>query len=84
MTLFKLFEKAEEFPLKIKCLAGGAVITSFEFVSGCLFNRLLKLSVWDYSDYRFNLKGQICALYSFLWTVLCIPVSLLCKKMRRN
>lgn len=84
LTLFKLFEKAERFPLKLKCIAGGAVITSFEFVSGCIFNRLLKLKVWDYSSYRLNIKGQICALYSVLWTLLCIPVSALCKKMRRS
>ena len=83
LALFRLFEKAENFSLRVKCLAGGGVITAFEFISGCIFNRLFKLKVWDYSDYRFNFKGQICVLYSFLWTMLCIPVSLLCKKMRR-
>lgn len=83
LALFKLFERAEKLPLKIKCAAGGAVITGFEFVSGCIFNRLLKLNVWDYSKNRFNIKGQICALYSCLWTLLCIPVSFICKKMRR-
>lgn len=83
LALFRLFERAEGFSLKVKCVVGGAVITSFEFVSGCLFNRLLRLNVWDYSRNHFNIKGQICALYSFLWTMLCVPVSLLCKKMRR-
>lgn len=83
IALFRLFEKAEDFSLKFRCIAGGAVITGFEFVSGCVFNRLLKLKVWDYSKNRLNFKGQICALYSFLWTLLCIPVSGLCKKMRR-
>lgn len=84
LILFRLFEKAVGFPMKVKCLAGGAVITGIEFVSGCIFNKLLKLNVWDYSKNILNVKGQICAFYSCLWTLLCIPVSFICKKMRRN
>ncbi len=83
LALFKLFEKAEKIPLRIKCVTGGAVITGFEFISGCVFNRLLKLNVWDYSKNHFNFKGQVCAFYSCLWTLLCLPVSFICKKMRR-
>jgi len=26
--------------------------------------------VWDYSDRRWNVYGQICPLYSLLWFVL--------------
>ncbi len=84
IALYKFFKRAKELPLKIKCLVGGGIITGFEFFSGCIFNKLLKFGVWDYSDYRLNFKGQICALYSCLWTALCIPVSLICKKMRRD
>ena len=82
MALFKLFRKVADFPMHFKCITGGAVITAFEFVSGCIFNKLLKLNVWDYSKLALNFKGQICALYSFLWMLLCIPVSSFCKKMR--
>lgn len=84
IALYKLFEKTSKFPMRIKCVTGGAVITGFELVSGCIFNKLLKLNVWDYSKNFMNFKGQICPLYSFLWTMLCIPVSALCKKMRRS
>ena len=82
IALFRLFEKAAHFPLHLKCMTGGAVITAFEFVSGCIFNKLLRLNVWDYSKRILNFKGQICALYSFLWMLLCVPVSALCKKLR--
>ena len=40
------------------------------------------MNVWDYSDRKFNLMGQICPLYSALWFLLCIPVNRLTEYMR--
>ena len=47
-----------------------AVITGVEFVSGFFLNIVYGLEVWDYHTLPFNLLGQICPLYSFLWFVL--------------
>jgi uncharacterized membrane protein len=58
-----------------KCLAGSALITIIEFSAGLLINKVFQLNVWDYSDRKFNLMGQICPLYSILWFLLCIPVN---------
>ena len=58
-----------------KCLLGGAVITACEFVCGMVVNVRLGLRVWDYSERKFNVKGQICPLFSLLWVLLCIPIS---------
>ena len=49
-----------------------------------LVNRRLKLGVWDYSNRRFNIKGQICPLYSALWALLCLPVSALSDAIARR
>ena len=52
-----------------------------EFVSGCLFNLRMKLDVWDYSDMPFNIKGQVCLLYTVLWgglSLIAIPVYRYC------
>ncbi len=57
---------------------GGAVITTAEFLFGCALNLWLGLDVWDYSGFRFNLAGQICLLYSFLWMLLSVPAFALC------
>lgn len=46
------------------------VITVIEFISGCILNIWLKLNVWDYSSAPFNLLGQICIPYMFLWFLL--------------
>lgn len=56
-----------------KCLFGSLFITFNEFITGCIVNLLLHWNVWDYSEYIFNIYGQVCMLYSLLWFLLCIP-----------
>ena len=60
--------------LLLRGLIGSAVITSVEFVFGVIFNLLLGMDVWDYSERPFNILGQICPLFSFIWFVFSIPV----------
>ena len=62
----------------IRGIAGGAVITCVEFIFGVIFNIILKRKVWDYSRLPFNICGQICLLYSVIWSVVsagCIPLA---------
>lgn len=47
-----------------------SVITVIEFISGFFLNIVYGLGVWDYHTLPFNLLGQICPLYSFLWFIL--------------
>ena len=49
---------------------GCSVITVIEFISGFFLNIVYGLDVWDYHTLPFNLLGQICPLYSFLWFIL--------------
>ena len=69
--------------LYLRALLCSAAITGVEFVSGCLFNIVLRLRVWDYSAHMFNLLGQICLLYSVLWFILCIPLCAVCTRAAR-
>ncbi len=59
----------------------AAAITAAEFAVGMLVNRLLHLSVWDYSGMPGNILGQICPLYSFLWFLLCVPICFFVERM---
>ncbi len=59
-------------------LYGCLIITSAEFISGCIINLWLGLGVWDYSYVKFNLLGQICLWYSLLWAVLSVPAFKMC------
>ena len=57
----------------LRCCAGCGIITAAEFIVGCIVNLWLGWNVWDYSGMRFNLLGQICLLYSVMWTFMSLP-----------
>ena len=54
-------------PLLPQMLLGAVVITSLEFITGCIVNLHLGWNVWDYSDKCGNILGQICPAASILW-----------------
>ena len=82
--LYRLAHSMRHRGMLRRCLMGGFLITAVEFVAGCIFNLGLRMNVWDYSTQPFNLKGQICLLYSALWCVLCMGVMPLCSLLRRH
>lgn len=53
-------------------LIGACIVTSLEFLTGCIVNLWLGWNVWDYSNLPGNILGQICPQYFLLW----LPVSL--------
>ena len=70
---------------KIGKLALCAVlITVVEFLFGVVVNLILKLNVWDYSNRRFNLLGQICPLYTVLWFLISAPAVALCDMIKNK
>ena len=63
-------ESLQPFFILLLC---GTAITCIEFFFGCLFNLRLKMNVWDYSDVKGNLIGQICPVYTLYWCALSLP-----------
>lgn len=59
-----------EMPLAVQMLCGGIIITTLEFITGCIVNIQLGWAVWDYSQEQFNVLGQICPKYSLFWMLL--------------
>ena len=57
-------------PLLLQMLFGCAIITALEFVTGCIVNLWLGWDVWDYSQYKFNILGQISLHSSVGWYFL--------------
>lgn len=57
----------------------GVCISVIEFAVGYVVNLKLGLQVWDYSDRKFNIMGQVCPLYTFLWVLLSVPAVVLCR-----
>ena len=63
-------EKYRKMPLVKQMTIGSIVITTLEFVCGCIVNLWLGWNVWNYSNMPFNLLGQICLPFSVLWFFL--------------
>lgn len=81
MCLYRFFEKRRDMSLLKKCVSGSAIISAVEFVTGLIVNVACRMDVWDYSNLPFNIMGQISLVYSFLWALLTIPITFVCKKM---
>lgn len=59
-----------EMPLWKQCIIGAVIVTTVEFLSGCIINLGLGWNVWDYSNMPLNFLGQICLPFSLLWVLL--------------
>lgn len=66
-----------QMPFYKQQLIACAAVTLIEFAAGLILNVWLKLNIWDYSNLRFNLLGQISLKYSILWFFLSIPAIIL-------
>lgn len=55
---------------ELQCIIGSIIITTLEFITGCIVNIKLGWNVWDYSDLPLNILGQICLPFSLIWLVL--------------
>lgn len=47
-------------------------VTSMEFVTGIIVNKLFHWNVWDYSDQPLQLFGQICVPFMIIFSGLCL------------
>ncbi len=60
-------------PTVIIIIICGIGISCIEFLTGCIFNLKLKSNVWDYSELKGNILGQICPRFTAYWCMLSIP-----------
>ncbi len=59
-------------PLPIKLIVYGIILTMIEYFTGFIFEKVFKLKLWDYSDSRFNIQGKVSLLFSLCWTALAL------------
>lgn len=59
--------------LVAQMVIAAALVTMAELFAGLFINVWLGLGVWDYSGLPYNLWGQVCLLYTNLWTLLALP-----------
>ena len=51
-------------------LWGGLTATAVEYAVHLLYDRLLGVRFWDYSQVRGNLRGRVCLPFSLAWGLL--------------
>lgn len=56
--------------LVVNILLAVILVTSLEYITGFLLERIFDCKWWDYSDNALNLHGYICLRYSLLWGIL--------------
>lgn len=55
----------------------GIIVPSIlEYFTGWLMEVTFKTTWWDYSNYRFNIKGRICLFNSIIWGLLTVALFL--------
>lgn len=60
-----------EDPLWLQVVRSIIFVTALEFLTGLVVNKYFHLGVWDYTDQPFQLFGQICLPFTFLFSGLC-------------
>lgn len=73
--IYRISQRRRDRPLLVQAFLDACMITSIEFAVGLFVNCLFQMEVWDYSDRRGNLLGQVCPAFFFLWLLLSLPVA---------
>lgn len=83
-VLYFLHVYALRVPFFVRCLVGAFTITAAEFLTGCIVNLWLGWEVWDYTDVPYNILGQVCPLFSFLWLLLGAVAAPICRGIAKR
>ena len=70
LIIWKISIYYRDFSIFKKSLLSAFAITAVEIIIGFIVNVNMHLDVWDYSNLKFNLAGQVSLLYSVLWFFL--------------
>ena len=63
---FLIYEKA----IKFESDSSDIVATVVEYVVHYVYEEILGVSIWDYSDVPYNVNGRICLTFTFFWFIL--------------
>lgn len=51
-------------------LVGAVAATAVEFVVHLFYEKILGVTIWNYSDLPLNIDGRICLTFTFFWCIL--------------
>ena len=70
VTLMILFFTPLKGNLVLFYAAAVVIMTSWEYFVGWVLEVTTHVKYWDYSQYRFNLKGRVCLWVALTWGIL--------------
>lgn len=89
VTLMILFFTPLKDHLVLFYVVAVVVMTSWEYFVGWVLEATTHVKYWDYSQFRFNLKGRVCLWVALVWGVLSYiviflihpPIQALCESL---
>lgn len=66
-----------DMPLYQQMFICMVLITIVEFIAGYILNIKMGLNIWDYSNLKFNIMGQVSLLFAWAWFFLSLPAIVL-------
>ncbi len=69
LVICTLLVQNNKYGALISFLLCALVCTSFELITGILFDKVLNKVMWNYKNNKFNLGGYICPLFSVIWGI---------------
>ncbi len=56
--------------IAILFLTGFFILSLWEYIVGWALEKIFHTKYWDYTNYKFNIKGRVCLLNSLFWGFL--------------
>lgn len=60
--------------LPLLLIVATIVISTIEYLTGYILEKLFKTKYWDYTDDPFNIHGRICLYFSIMWGITSVGV----------
>lgn len=69
-TVFIFMESLLNISIFASAFIIASTITIYEYYYGLILNLKFNWHIWNYSNLMFNLNGQICPCFFFIWYIL--------------
>ena len=58
--------------IAVKFVMFALTLSVIEYITGVLSEKIFNLTLWDYSENRFNINGKVCLSFSAAWGIMAL------------
>ncbi len=70
LTLVLLNSIIADTNIAVKFTVFTLTLTAIEYITGILSEKIFNLTLWDYSENKFNINGKVCLSFSASWGIM--------------